>query len=597
MNPDLPAQPSQDEDPRSERSSPRSTDLGRWLSLGVAAVSVVYGVSQAVAARWLCDDAFISFRYARNLVEGNGLVFNPGERVEGFTNFLWTLWCAAGMEAGFTPQFWSQFWGVVAYGATIVLLWGNFACTRRLVGAEAGVAPLAVLLAAFHRDWHIYATSGLETSTVTLLSFAGYVLLVHGATRRRQLSLAAGAIMALAVLTRPDAVLFAFLGGVYLLFRAVPRISRAAEYAVAFSLVFGPPTLWRIWYYGDLLPNTFYAKSGDLSWWQQGRHYLSLYLEQYWILGVGVGAAAVLLAAQPLLRRRLDSRWRQFWSSGVLALAMVLLYGAYVVRVGGDFMYARMFIPIAPFCVVLAEHALFHLRLRHRVAPWVVSVLLLLGLVAPAPPLDGMDTRHGVADEWQYYQRLDPGTTAREDAEVLRRFLSDVPVRVVFLGSEARTVYEARIPYAIEAETGLTDYEIARQTLTERGRVGHEKNAPLPYLIRKRGAHLTFHPAAVGILGIHDHIPLVEVRLGHVSGWILHWDPHLLGILRQRGARFMDFPSRLDEVLAELETAPRERVEAIYLACRLFYFDHVDDPERHDRFLRLLDWPQRNTGP
>ena len=44
---------------------------------------------------WLTDDAFISFRYARNLLEGHGLVFNPGERVEGYTNFLWVLELAA----------------------------------------------------------------------------------------------------------------------------------------------------------------------------------------------------------------------------------------------------------------------------------------------------------------------------------------------------------------------------------------------------------------------------------------------------------------------------------------------------------------------
>ena len=49
------------------------------------------------------DDAYISFRYARNLVEGLGLVYNPGERIEGYTNFLWTLMAAAGMSVGLDP--------------------------------------------------------------------------------------------------------------------------------------------------------------------------------------------------------------------------------------------------------------------------------------------------------------------------------------------------------------------------------------------------------------------------------------------------------------------------------------------------------------
>ena len=50
---------------------------------------------------WICDDAFISLRYAQNLVRGEGLVFTVGERVEGYTNFSWTLLAALGMALGF----------------------------------------------------------------------------------------------------------------------------------------------------------------------------------------------------------------------------------------------------------------------------------------------------------------------------------------------------------------------------------------------------------------------------------------------------------------------------------------------------------------
>ena len=53
------------------------------------------------------DDAYISFRYARNLIEGHGLVWNPGEYVEGYTNFSWVMWVAAGMWAGISPEVFS----------------------------------------------------------------------------------------------------------------------------------------------------------------------------------------------------------------------------------------------------------------------------------------------------------------------------------------------------------------------------------------------------------------------------------------------------------------------------------------------------------
>ncbi|MCL2825764.1 MAG: hypothetical protein FWD57_17365, partial [Polyangiaceae bacterium] len=60
----------------------------RWVA--VSAICV-FAVRAALEMLWIADDAFISFRYARNLVMGHGLVFNPGERVEGYTNFLWTM--------------------------------------------------------------------------------------------------------------------------------------------------------------------------------------------------------------------------------------------------------------------------------------------------------------------------------------------------------------------------------------------------------------------------------------------------------------------------------------------------------------------------
>ena len=60
-------------------------------------------VVHARAWEFLCDDAFISFRYAENWVAGRGLVFNAGEQVEGYTNFSWTMLCALGMQLGIEP--------------------------------------------------------------------------------------------------------------------------------------------------------------------------------------------------------------------------------------------------------------------------------------------------------------------------------------------------------------------------------------------------------------------------------------------------------------------------------------------------------------
>ena len=68
-----------------------------------ACVFLVFLVN-AHAYYFLCDDAFISFRYSRHLVDGLGLVWNPGEVVEGYTNFLWVLIAAAGLGLGVGPE-------------------------------------------------------------------------------------------------------------------------------------------------------------------------------------------------------------------------------------------------------------------------------------------------------------------------------------------------------------------------------------------------------------------------------------------------------------------------------------------------------------
>ena len=83
---------------------PRTDTLIRpAVVLGITAISIGVGLWRAIARAWVCDDSFISFRYAENLVSGHGLVYNVGERVEGYSNLLWTLLVALWMRLGFDP--------------------------------------------------------------------------------------------------------------------------------------------------------------------------------------------------------------------------------------------------------------------------------------------------------------------------------------------------------------------------------------------------------------------------------------------------------------------------------------------------------------
>ena len=92
----------------------------------VAGAAVVAAFARNVSfRRFIGDDAFISFRYARNWVEGNGLVWNAGEAVEGYTNFLWVVVMAAGLGAGVAPEELSIVLGVASGLAVLALVLGR----------------------------------------------------------------------------------------------------------------------------------------------------------------------------------------------------------------------------------------------------------------------------------------------------------------------------------------------------------------------------------------------------------------------------------------------------------------------------------------
>jgi arabinofuranosyltransferase len=554
------------------------------ISILFLLIAASVGLVAAFSHAWVSDDAYISFRYAENLVQGNGLVFNAGERVEGYTNFSWTVWSALGLRLGADAELWSIIWGIIFYAGSLVVL-ALHHLHQRNKGANTGFAlPVAAILAAAHTDWHVYATGGLETSLFTFLVLAGYVLLVDG-----KRVLAAGLVFCLATLTRPDGALFIGLAGLYVLLTCRPAIRACLLFALPCLAILIPFELWRFAYYGDWLPNTYYAKSAGIPWYSQGLVYARLYFFKYWVLLSGF--PLVLMAWWHGRRRhgKLQPVACVDAFAGVgLAAACALVYTFYIVRVGGDFMYARLLIPATPFYLLLIEHGLVRLT-QERPFIQVAAIAGMCAAMASMPaPFHNNAPISGIVDEWQYYntQRF------REDPKIaglaLRQWFRDLPVRIAFLGSEAKMVYYSKVPIAVESEAGLTDAFIAHQPLLKRGRIGHEKHAPASYLITQKGVHFVFHPYAQDILKLNRAIPVVAIRLGDLKGLILHWDPRVLTVLRQRGAVFDDFPAMLDLQSARLDSMPDELVRQRYAMAKRFYFDYTSDPEREHLFLERL---------
>ena len=323
-------------------------DAPRWLRRGAAgAVGLVGLVSILIAIDFVKDDAYISFRYAHNLVIGEGLVFNAHDRLEGLTNLLWTLVLVPFEALGLDLFQVAEVLGTALLGVT---LWAMVVATRSL-GASAWAQPAlwpAAWLAA-SSSVGLWTTSGMEQPLAMALPMAGAAVLWRSwrepdAPAARNDAAIAGVLVGLGCLTRPDIHLIGLLLAVPLLWRAA-RARALDPVLVAFALgglaITVPGHLARVLYYGELAPNTYYVKTGG-GWlvWLQG---LAAVREMWSFNHLGL---LILLAPLSLARReRLAEK--------LVLLAISAGHMAYLVKVGRDEMHwHRLYLPALPFLFV-----------------------------------------------------------------------------------------------------------------------------------------------------------------------------------------------------------------------------------------------------
>jgi len=557
------------------------------LFLAGTALLLAAGTARALWLAWTCDDAWISFRYARNLVSGLGPVFNPGERVEGYTNPLWVLLTAPAFSFRIPPETWANALSISSFAGVVLLLaWRAWERSKTSGGARAPI-PVAAALIALNPDMHVWATGGLETAFFSLLLVAGVVVLA-GAGGKRIRPPAAGALFGLAALARPDGILPAGVAAAWLLLAGRERrIASAAAFTACVAAFVDPHVLWRHAYYGEWLPNTYFAKSAWLPWWGQGLRYLELFLRRNALLLLGLPLIAAAFFRSRASGDIRDAAARPI-SEALLLTGIAASYTLYVTRVGGDFMYARLLVPVMPFLALLLEVAVSQPGLPAAVRAGSVAAAVLLPLVV-ADPVPPELLVHGVANERAVYT----GGGVRLADQVglaLQPLFAGLPVRVLAGGAEMRVAYRSEAAEIVEAH-GLTDRWIARQPLRERGRVGHERFADLGYVVRTRRVHFMFHPPEADYPAFPDLFPSVTVKYGPAVLFMLSWDPPVMDELARRGARFRSFPEGLDRYLASIDALPEERVRRDYVRCRNFYFDHVSDPAREAPFKRRLGLP------
>ena len=412
------------------------TKNARISALAAAVVAGVAAFWGGWLRRWMSDDGLIVLRTVRNLLAGNGPVFNAGERVEANTSTLWQYLITA--FAWLTDArlesiaMWLALLCTVAAAATATYASGRF------WGRVGPVIPLGIIIYIALPPARDFATSGLEWGLSLLWIAIWWALLVAWAEEplRRRAPLA-GYFLAfwcgMSWLVRPELALYGGVTGIVLIAynprKTLGILAAALPVPAAYQI-------FRMGYYGLLTPHTAVAKSASGSEWRSGFEYFADFFGYYWLALPIIGAAAVAV-------------W-QLWGARGRRLAIVLLttgvaltHILYVLRVGGDFMHGRMwllplFALLLPVMAVPASRA--SVALTAAVAVWGGVTIVR------AHPID-----------WEAYQTGEKELGIVDEREfwtlALGRELGDPPRHAEdFLGSKLMQNWEDALQDGIDAD-------------------------------------------------------------------------------------------------------------------------------------------------
>ena len=410
-----------------------------WTSVAVVAVLFGWGAWQR---RWIADDGLIVLRTVRNLLAGNGPVFNAGERVEANTSVVWTylVYLASAMTRPLQLEYvaLALALGLSLGGLAMLMLGTGRLFAPSLVGRRAILLPAGALVYIAVPPARDFATSGLESGLVmAYLGLLWWMMVCWSQAKRarppgRMFIIALAFVGGLSVLVRPE---LALIGGAALIMMLIaePAGRRRLEIVLAGGLLPVGYQIFRMGYYGLLFPGTALAKDAGGDKWSQGLIYLSNFNGPYllWVpllllAGLGLvlwpsargykgqkGTVAPSTSGGPLARTVQSPA-----AVVIFILVSGLLQALYWIRQGGDFMHGRVL--LAPLLCLLAPVAVVPVvfpegtRLTREAGYWLAGGVSALWMsvagwalwAANSPGLGDDATRvtyTGIVDERRFY--------------------------------------------------------------------------------------------------------------------------------------------------------------------------------------------------
>lgn len=312
------------------------------------------------------DDAFISFRYAANFLNGHGLVYNIGERVEGFTNFMWTIVMIMGRLAGVDFIQFSKILGMASGTATIAT---GFLLAKRIFnylppGRRLFLAGICSILSGMVYSLAYWAVAGLETAAFAFTVIMSLYLYL----RRSRLTPAS---LILSTLLRPEgALVFAFILAYEIISRR--KFNFYVRWLIiGYAVMLIPYAAFKIAWYGSLFPNPFFAKTGfNPGQIIQGLEYSGVFFGHYLGYGLFLLPAVICIRRMPPALR--------------MVACFSVVYTLYIILIGGDVLKVhRFFVPLFPLYFILIVYGLQKLLTRRILFIFGIMIIVAWQMIVP----------------------------------------------------------------------------------------------------------------------------------------------------------------------------------------------------------------------
>lgn len=475
----------------------------------------VFSLYFAYLNKFLQDDAFITFRYSENWSNGLGPVFNQGEKIEGYTNFLWMFIIALCLNFIKDPIVLSHFWGIVFYFITLL-------CYYRIsisFFSNAFLSILFLFLLGTNYSLSSYATGGLETSLASaLLALTLFLINKIELNKIQNIYLfLISIVLSLLILTRLDFGLVVALIYIYIIYRIFfieikDKFKRIIILSAPLTLLVGFYLLWKYLYYKNLLPNTFNAKLNGGSDYNilSGLDFLLTFITTYWL-----GLPILFLLSLVVFRKVvLNTHFEK------ILLILLLLVTFYVVSIGGDFMEFRFFVPYIPILFLIL------------IKQFYISIGIV-GVLSLGFSLLFSSMNYRFKDKKKLIQNL--SFSGIESILNLQKHLTDPLENWIFIGKEFRKTFKdtqikisvgpaGAIPYYSKLYSldmlGLNDENVKDPKYFDTFpafKSGHKKFSKLSYLKKKNIQLVISNPVIFPSQYIYDKNPslasLIESKI------------------------------------------------------------------------------------